>query len=88
MESIKALLDKFARPLLVKWLTRLVSWGATAIAAKLAVEAPAEDTQGQVVQWTVTVLLAVVAASIDWWHNRKDRASNRPSEDAQRDVLT
>jgi hypothetical protein len=83
MESLNNMLDKIARPLLVKWLTRLVAWGCTAIAAKVAVEAPAEDTQGQVVQWTVTVLLGAVAAGIDWWHSRKDKAEASPEQAAE-----
>lgn len=75
MDAIKSLLDKLARPFLVKALTRLLAYGAAAVSAKLAISAPSGDTQAQVVDWAASALCAGVALGIDWLHHRADRGA-------------
>jgi hypothetical protein len=73
VDAIKHLLDKLARPFLVKYLTRFVAYGAAAVSAKLAISAPSGDTQAAVVDWVASGLFAGVALGIDWLHHRADR---------------
>jgi hypothetical protein len=72
-ETITGLLDRFGRPLLVKYLTRFVLWGTAAVSAKLAVDAPAADTQSKLVEWLVAIAAALLAAGVDYLHHALDR---------------
>lgn len=73
MDAIRNLLDKLARPFLVKYLTRFVAYGAAAVSAKLAISAPSGDTQAALVDWIASAVFAGVALGIDWLHHRADR---------------
>ena len=72
-ETIKTTLARFGRPLLAKWITRAVLWGATAVSAKAAISAPSADVAAQVADWLAAVLLAVAAGGIDFLHDRADK---------------
>jgi hypothetical protein len=63
----------FMRTLLMKFVTRLAAYGFAFVALKTAVEAPPEETQTRVVEYTVAVLLAVIALGLDYLHQRADR---------------
>lgn len=73
MDMLKQFLNDYARPFLVKYVTRGLTYGATAISAKLAIFAPDEDTVTKVAGWVTAGALAGVAMLIDWIHHRKDR---------------
>ena len=75
MDTIKALLDKYARPFLAKYAVRVVSYGATAISAKLAIDAPSADWQTQTANWLVTAALAGITMLIDYLHHKADTAT-------------
>jgi hypothetical protein len=75
-DTIKGLLGRFGRPLLAKYLTRLVLWGTAAISAKLAVDAPAADTQSKLVDWLVAIAAALLAAGVDYLHHALDRKAD------------
>jgi hypothetical protein len=72
-ETIKNLLNKYGRNIVAKSLTRLFLWGATAISAKLAISRPTDDVLGQLADWGATIVLALIAAAIDYFHQKADR---------------
>ena len=87
MDSITALLEKYGRPFLVKYVARGVLYGATAISAKLSIDAPNQDAQQQVVNWTVTVLLAGLTMLVDYYRHKSDQVVAAPLLAAKVDDL-
>ena len=73
MDTIKNMLDKYGRPLLAKYVQRGVTYGCAAISAKLAIDAPASDTQAKLVEWLVAGALAGLGMIIDYLHHKYDK---------------
>lgn len=73
VEGVKVWVYNAARPLLVKWITRGIVYGASAITASIAVESPGDDTITKVSQWVAAVVLALIGLGIDYLHNRIDK---------------
>ena len=72
MDTIKAMLQKYARPFLVKYAIRVVTYGATAISAKLAIASPNADWQTQTADWLATAALAAITMLIDYYRHKAD----------------
>ena len=83
MDTIKEILNQYARPFLVKHLTRWLTYGSAAISAKLAITAPDDDTVTKAAGWIAATIMAAVAMLIDWLHHRKDRAGSNPAANSQ-----
>jgi hypothetical protein len=70
VETIKTWVSKLARPLIVKWITRLVTYGtATALWKNLFGEIDAGQSTSAV-EWIVTGAMTALALGIDYLHNR------------------
>ncbi len=63
----------YGRPLLSKYITRLVLWGVTAISAKAAIDSPDQDTQTKVAEWLAALGAALLAGLVDYLHHRADK---------------
>lgn len=87
MDSVKDFLVKFGQPFLMKYVARIVLYGATAISAKLAIAAPDNDTQAKVTDWIVTALLAGLAMLVDYWRHKSDQKEAAPVLAAKVDTL-
>ena len=71
----------------MKYVARIVLYGATAISAKLAIAAPDNDTQAKVTDWIVTALLAGLAMLVDYWRHKSDQKNAAPALAAKVDTL-
>ena len=78
MDQIKALLEKYGRPFLVKYAARVVLYGATAISAKLSIDTPNQDAQSEIANWTVTALLAGLTMLVDYYRHKNDQIVAAP----------
>jgi len=74
MDTIRDLINKWGRPLLAKWVTRGLLYGGAALAAKLSIDAPKNDTVAEVGGWVAAGVCALLALLIDRWHAKKDLA--------------
>jgi hypothetical protein len=73
VESAKELVAKFAKPLIVRWVTRLVAYGtATALWKNLFGQISDGQTTGAV-EWIVTGVMTAVALGIDYLYNRGNK---------------
>ena len=78
MDTIKSLLNTFARPLLSKYIIRLVGYGLTAVSAKLAIDAPDSDAQAKLAGWITAGIIAGLTMLIDYFQHRTDKAEVPP----------
>ena len=74
VDAIRDFLNRWARPLLSKWLTRAVLYGAAAITAKLGSDTMGSDTGAAVGEFVASGVCAGLAMLVDWLHHRKDKA--------------
>lgn len=70
--QLNDLLTRFARPFLTKCLTRLVTWGATAICGYLALSAPDANWTTQAAATAAGMVCLIAATTIDRWHHKTD----------------
>jgi hypothetical protein len=70
--QLNDLLDRFARPFLAKCLTRLITWGATAICGYLALAAPDQTWTTQAAATAAGAACLIAATTIDRWHHKAD----------------
>ena len=68
-------LTRWARPLLVKWLTRGALWLLTAKLGLAAAEAKEPATE--IAAGAAALACVVVSLLVDRWHHRMDRSSGR-----------
>lgn len=68
-EFISGLVRSFAG----KYITRAVTYGGAALAARLAISSPDADMQTKLSQWCTAALCAVVGMVIDYLHHRADK---------------
>jgi hypothetical protein len=66
------LLNRFARPFLAKCLTRLITWGATAICGYLALSTPDAAWTTQAAATAAGIVCLLTATTIDRWHHKAD----------------
>ena len=78
MDTIKEMLAKYGRPLIAKYLTRALLYGGGAVAAKLSIDAPKDDTVTEVAGWAAAGVCAILALLIDRWHAKTDLAQQPP----------
>lgn len=76
MDEIKKLLDKWARPLIVKWITRGILYGATAWLG-LTAEASNEPAT-QIGCGLGAIATGLLALLIDRLHQKADKAEMPP----------
>ena len=74
MDWIKWIIQTWGRSLAGKYVLRFILWGGTALSAKLAIEAPSDDTSAKVADWFAAVLCACLALLVDWLHHQADHA--------------
>jgi len=73
MDTIKNLLNTYARPFAAKYATRAVLYGMTALTAKLSMDNTGTAGTAQVVgEWLATAACAAAAMLCDWLHHRAD----------------
>ena len=80
MDTIKKLLNDWARPLLAKYATRALLYGGSVLAAKFAIDAPKDDTVAELGGWVAAAVCAGLAMLIDRWHAKKDLAEVPPKK--------
>ena len=78
MDTIRKLINDYGRPLLAKWITRGLLYGGAALAAKLSIDSPKDDTMTEVGGWIAAGLCAAAALLLDRWHAKKDLAQEPP----------
>ncbi len=74
MDTIKALLAKYATPLLSKLVLRGLLYGTSAVTAKMAVAAPDSDVLTKVADYGAAIACALLAAGIDWAQHKYGKA--------------
>jgi len=73
MADIKEMLNTWARPLLAKYLLRGLTYGATALSAKLAIDSPNVDWLTKIAEWVAAAGCAGAAMLIDYYQHRADK---------------
>lgn len=73
VESAKELVAKFAKPLIVKYITRFITWGTTtALVTKLFGELNAGATTG-LAEWLAAGAMTAITLGIDYLYNRGNK---------------
>jgi hypothetical protein len=70
--QLNDLLNRFARPFLAKCLTRLITWGATAVCGYLALGTPDSTWTTQTAATAASIICLLTATTIDRWHHKAD----------------
>lgn len=74
MDQLKEILSKWLRPFVSKAITRFLLWGIAFLCAKLAVEAPKDQSWvTSLSEWVATVVCVGLAGLVDYFHHKADK---------------
>ena len=77
MDTIKGLLDKYAKSVIAKYMLRALVYGVVAISTWLHCTQPANDTLAQVADWAATVFVALVMWGLDKYSHKSNTDTAR-----------